>query len=144
MKKVLTLVLVVCSLLAILPAQSIEDLFAVSEKIVCTVGDFKMLTPAFLEYFPDNADLPLRMQRQFERYDDDAILTKGRAARIIASTVQLKSSLFFILLPFERNAFRALLGDGLFFASSSSGDKISGVNLLDLIEAAGRKYGGLE
>jgi len=124
--------------------QSIEAVFAIGEKSECTVADFSEMIPAFGEGFSGDVELPDRLASAAGRYAPERRLTKGRASLMAARALRLKSSLMFILLPLERYAFQTLAVDGVFSASSSSGDPMSGVDLLDFVSALGRTYGAAE
>jgi hypothetical protein len=124
--------------------QSLEAVFSIGEKASCSVADFSEMVPAFAEDFSGDDELPGRLTEAASRYAPERTLTKGRASLMAARALRLKSSLMFMLLPLERYAFQALAVDGIFSASSSAGDPMSGVDLLDFVSAVGRTYGAAE
>ena len=58
-----------------------------------------------------------------------------------ANAIGVDTSLMFLFLKTERHAFRAMVVDGVFSASSSGGDTMSGVDLLDFVATLGDRYG---
>jgi len=142
MKAILLVLLLVTT--AVVSAQSIETLFELSAKSATTVADFASMSPALVEIFPERDDVSLLLEKQLKRYDPAVTLTKGRASLLLARAIGLKSSLFFILMPSERSAFRAFVADGLFSNTSSTGDGMTGVEIMDLISRVAQLYGATE
>ncbi|HAW86516.1 MAG: hypothetical protein A2087_07160 [Spirochaetes bacterium GWD1_61_31] len=140
MRKIVLLVLFSC-LLALLHAQSLEELIAVNVKPVCTMTDFSIMLPAFLESLGGDDALRARLAALVERYSGDDLLTKGRLSLLAARAVRLQSSFFFLILPIERYAFRLLVAETVFSNTSSAGDIVSGLELIDFIARFGQLYG---
>jgi hypothetical protein len=135
------LALTVGAVMVVLPhAQSLESIVAIGDKFSCTMEDLSAMMPAIIEMLPDDADLPARFEKELGRYKSDQPLTKGRAAVVVAKALRIRSSLFFLLFPTMRYAFRAMVVDGVFGSTSSAGDVMSGVELLDFISVTIQKY----
>lgn len=121
-------------------AQSLEDVVAIGDLWTCTVADFATMAPALSAAVPDDAELASRLEKVIARYRAEQPLTKGRASMIAAKTLKLRSSLFYIMLPVQRYAFRVMVVDSVFAGTSSEGDVMSGVELLDFITMITLKY----
>jgi len=121
-------------------AQSLQDVVAIGDLWACTVADFATMAPALTEAMPDDAELAVRLEKTLSRYKAGQPLTKGRASLIAARTLKLRSSFFYLVLPVQRYAFRAMVVDGVFAGTSSEGDVMSGVELLDFITMITLKY----
>jgi hypothetical protein len=121
-------------------AQSLEDVVAIGDLWACTVADFATMAPALSAAAPDDVELPSRIEKALLRYKAEQPLTKGRASLIAAKALKLRSSFFYLLLPVQRYAFRAMVVDGVFAGTSSEGDVMSGVELLDFITMITLKY----
>lgn len=121
-------------------AQSLEDVVAIGDLWACTVADFATMAPALSEAVPDDADLAARLEKAISRYKPEQPLTKGKASLIAAKALKLRSSFFYLVLPVQRYAFRAMVVDGVFAGTSSEGDVMSGVELLDFITMITQNY----
>ncbi len=126
---------------ALVSAQSLEAVVAIGDKAACTVADLKAMSQAFVDAFPEDLDLALRLEKALAKYKDAQKLTKAKAAFVAAKSLKVRSSLFFLLIPWERYAFRAFVVDGIFSSVSSGGDVMSGLDLMDFVSAVSMKYG---
>lgn len=124
-------------------AQDLESIVAIGAKSSSTMEDLAVMLPALAESAPEDEELATRLRQALERFPEDRPLTKARASLVLARGFRIKSSLMFILIPTGRNAYRALVMDGIFDASGSGGAVMSGVELLDFIAVAGQKYGAV-
>jgi len=130
-----------CSSLA-LHGQSLEEVVAIGDRSACTMADLAVMLPAISGAAPQDADLPAALERSLTRYDADQPLTKARAAWVVARGTKLHTSFFFLVLPVERYAFRAMVMDGIFGSTASAGDVMNGIDLLDFVSAASQEYVG--
>ncbi len=130
-----------CSPLA-LHAQSLEEVVAIGDKTACTMADLAVMLPAVSGAAGEDASLAAALERPLARYDADQPLTKARAAWVVARGTRLRTSFFFLLLPLERYAFRAMVMDGIFSATASAGDVMGGIDLLDFVGAVSLEYVG--
>lgn len=136
--------LILCLCLALggaAAAQDLDTLIAVGEKSSCTIEDLAAMVPALAESAMEDGEPATRLQQALERIPAGRPLTKNRAALVVARAFRVKSSLMYILIPTGRNAYRALVMDGVFDPSGSGAEVLSGVELLDFIAVAGQKYG---
>jgi hypothetical protein len=121
-------------------AQSLEDIVAIGEKPACTMADLSIMAPALVESSPEDTELGSRLEQELASYAPDEPLTKASASLVAARSLKLRSSFFFMLFPTKRYSFRAMVVDGVFSSTSSGGDVMSGVELLDFITMVSRKY----
>ncbi len=121
-------------------AQSLDDIVAITVKEACTIGDLVVMAPAIEGAFPDDAALVERLERSLSGFEATSVLTKAKASLIVASSLRLRSSLLFIVIPTKRYAFRALVMDGVFSPASSGGEIMSGLDLLNFISTIERTY----
>jgi hypothetical protein len=140
MKRSILVLFAALVLLAPLSAQSLDTVASIGEKPACAVADLAAMAPSILRAFPERTDLAVRIRAAFAKYAKDKPLTKARASYIIAKSLRVKSSFMFVMFPGERNAFRALVGDGVFGSASSGGEVMSGTDLLDFVSAIDRAY----
>lgn len=144
MKKFCLALVIVAGVSAVAVAQSIEQLYGLSSQQTASVADFSVMKESIFELFPGQPDGEALLEKLLGRYEPEQPLTKGRASLLLARVINLRTSLFFILMPSERSAFRAFVADGLFSGTSSSGDRMSGIDLIDMIARAGILYGEAE
>lgn len=121
-------------------AQSLEDIVAIGEKPSCTMADLTVMAAAFVEIAPGDAELASRLERELAVFAPESPLTKARASLVAARSLGLRSSFFFLLFPTKRYSFRAMVVDGVFSPTSSGGDVMNGVELLDFISIVSQKY----
>jgi hypothetical protein len=121
-------------------AQSLEAIVAIGEKTACTMSDLSIMAPAITESAPDDLELASRLEKELAAFKPEMPLTKARASVVAAKSLKLRSSFFFKLFPIKRYSFRAMVVDGVFSPTSSGGDVMSGVELLDFITMVSRKY----
>lgn len=126
---------------ALAGAQSLDEIIAIGTKAVCTIDDLALLLPSVGQALPDGSDFDERLRQALERYDGGAVLTKGAAALIAAKALQLRGSLMYSILPVERYALRAFMGEGLFAGSASGADAMTGTELFEFIAALATRYG---
>ncbi|MFA6505783.1 MAG: hypothetical protein WCT14_06785 [Treponemataceae bacterium] len=136
--------IVIGALGSVLDAQSLEDVIKIGNKSVCTIADLVAMAPAFSESFPDDPELGERLGLELSRFKPGNALTKARAALVAAKALRLRKSLFFLILPIQRYAFRTLVVDGVFSATSSGGEVMSGIELLDFVSIVCLKYGSAQ
>lgn len=124
-----------------LAAQSLESVMTISGKSVCTISDMSTMIPAFIDAFPEDTGLAARLKQALSAYKPEKTLTKAWASFVAAKSFRIRSSFFFVLIPLERYAFRALVVDGIFSSSSSGGETMNGSDLMDFVSAVSQKYG---
>jgi len=140
MRRIFLLLLVCLVLVQFAPVQELETIVSIGEAWECTLADLAAMAPAFSEDALGDAEVGERLARELGRYDPDEKLTKAKAAIIVARSLKIKTSLLFFVLPIRRYAFRAMVVDGVFGSTSSGGDVMSGVELLDFVSITGQKY----
>ncbi len=141
MKKLIIVVGIACASGLAAYGQSLEDIVALGDKQACSMADLAAMAPALVDSFPENQELAARLEQALGRYPAESKLTKARASWVAANAIGVDTSLMFLFLKTERHAFRAMVVDGVFSASSSGGDTMSGVDLLDFVATLGDRYG---
>jgi len=121
-------------------AQSLEDIVAIGEKIACSMADLAIMAPAIIESAPDDPELASRIGNELALYEPEMPLTKAMASLVAAKSLKVRSSFFFLLIPSKRYSFRTMVVDGVFSSTSSGGDVMSGVELLDFVTMISQKY----
>lgn len=121
-------------------AQDLEAIVAITDKEACTIGDLAVMAPAIVGAFPLDVGLSERLERSLSAADATSSLTKAKASLIVGSSLHLRSSLLFSLIPSRRYAFRALVMDGVFSPASSGAEVMSGLDLLNFISTIERTY----
>jgi len=134
-----TLILAVSVTLA--GAQGLDELIAIGNKASCSIDDLALMLPSVGQVLPDDSGFDERLRQALERYDGSAVLTKGAAAVVAARALNLRGSLMYVILPVERYALRAFMGEGIFAGSASSPDVMTGTELFEFIAALATKYG---
>jgi len=140
MRRYFLLPLVCIALVQFAPAQELETIVAIGEAWECTLADLAAMVPAIVSGADDDTGGEDRLAIELGRYDPGVKLTKAKAAIIVARSLKIKTSLLFLVLPIRRYAFRAMVVDGVFGSTSSGGDVMSGVELLDFVSITGQKY----
>lgn len=126
---------------ALAGAQSIEELLAIGDKARCNIDDLALMLPSVGQVLPEGSGLEERLQQALERYDGKAVLTKGTAAFVAARALRLRRSLMYLILPTERYALRAFMGEGIFSGTASVPDVMTGTELFEFIASLATKYG---
>ncbi|MBU0929347.1 MAG: hypothetical protein KKA67_16455 [Spirochaetes bacterium] len=127
-----------------LRAQSLDDIVAIGDERACSVAELRLMAPAIVASFPGMDGLESRLEEALGRYEPQDRLTKARAGYVVAKALRLRTSIAFVVLPIERYAFRALVLDGVFANTSSGGDVMDGIELLDFVARLGAAYGSRE
>lgn len=134
-----TLLLAVSGALA--GAQSLDELLIIGNKARCSVDDLALMLPSVGQVLPESSGFDERVHKALERYQGDDVLTKGRAAYVAARALRLRGSLMYFILPTERYALRAFMGEGIFTGTASGADVMTGTELLEFIASLATKYG---
>ncbi len=126
---------------ALAGAQSIDELITIGNKARCSIDDLALMLPSVGQVLPENSSFDERLQKALERYQGDEVLTKGKAAYVAATALRLRGSLLYFILPTERYALRAFMGEGIFTGTASGADVMTGTELLEFIASLATKYG---
>ncbi len=140
MKKIFLFLSVFVIALHPVVSQELETIVAIGDAWECTIADLAAMAPAIVAGTPDEAASAERLAKELGRYDPAEKLTKAKASIITGRSLRVRTSLLFILVPARRYAFRAMVVDGVFGSTSSGGDVMSGVELLDFVSIVGQKY----
>ncbi len=122
-------------------AQSLETIVALEAKAACTMADLSSMSQAIVDAVPGNSGLASRLKLGLAAFKPGRPLTKERASLVVARSLGIRSSFFFLLIPVERYAFRAFVVEGIFGAASSGGEVMSGTDLMGFVSDVCRKYG---
>ncbi|MEI6874053.1 MAG: hypothetical protein WCL50_02870 [Spirochaetota bacterium] len=125
----------------LLATQFLDEVLAISGKQRCEISDLAKMLPSIGLVLPGRSAFAERSQEALRAYAGGETLTKGRASSVLARVLKPSSSLVFLILPFDRYAFRSFLGEGVFATSSSPGDVMTGTELLELVAAVTLRYG---
>ncbi|GAB1483127.1 hypothetical protein MASR2M78_19430 [Treponema sp.] len=133
----------ICILLASYSAmaQNLERVVAIGDKDLCIMADLDDMLVGLQESLPEDTELLSRLQSASAAYKSEQILTKKRASFVVARGYKLSGSLLYTIFRNERYAFKMLVADGIFKASSSGSDALSGIDLLSFIGAVDQEYG---